>query len=251
MLALRDGEAGFEVLMLRRSLNSDFVGGAYVFPGGRVDEDDGGTIAESCVHGLSDSESSRRLGIESGGLAYYVAGLRELFEEAGLLVVCDESGGRVDLEGLEVVARLAASRRAINASTMGFFSMVREEGLRLDLRGLAYLAHWVTPVGPPRRYDTRFFVARAPSGQVAAHDDGETVAETWVRPVDALSASARGELDLIFPTIRTLQSVARFNTCDEVLTFANAQASIPRIEPRVVSRDGGLAFLIPGDSGYD
>src|ERR1700690_1442110 len=88
VIPLRDGANGYEILMLRRNLNSDFVGGAFVFPGGRVDESDGGEAAQRLAYGITDAEASRRLGLENGGLSYYVACLRELFEEAGLLIAC-------------------------------------------------------------------------------------------------------------------------------------------------------------------
>ena len=237
--------------MLRRNLNSDFVGGAYVFPGGRVDEADAGPAAQRLVFGLDDEEASRRLGLDAGGLAYYVASLRELFEEAGLLVACDDHGEPFRFSSHEVVHRLAAHRRAVNDSTMGFAEMMDRETMSLDMRGLAYLAHWVTPVGPPRRFDTRFFVALAPSDQTAACDEGETVADQWIRPVDALSAHARGELDMIFPTIRNLQAIAHFDTARDVLDYANALAFVPRIEPRVLERDGRVVILIPGDDGFE
>ena len=121
----------------------------------------------------------------------------------------------------------------------------------LDLRNIAYLAHWVTPVGPPRRYDTRFFVTFSPVGQVAGHDDIETVASRWIRPVDALAMHARGELEMILPTIRNIEIVARFDTAQEVLDYANGLVDIPRIEPRIVDRDGSVVILVPGDEGYD
>ena len=97
VITVRDGVNGYEILMLRRNLNSDFVGGAYVFPGGGVDESDAGPAAQRLAYGLNDADASRRLGLERGGLAYYVACLRELFEEAGLLIVCDERGEAVRL----------------------------------------------------------------------------------------------------------------------------------------------------------
>jgi 8-oxo-dGTP pyrophosphatase MutT (NUDIX family) len=237
--------------MLRRNLNSDFVGGAYVFPGGGVDANDAGPTAQAISVGISDEDASTRLNLESGGLAYYVACLRELFEEAGLLVACDERGGPVSVEDPVFLARLAQHRRDVNAGSLGFVEMMQREGLFLDLRGLAYVAHWVTPVGPPRRYDTRFFVALAPSGQIAAHDAGETVADQWVRPVDALAQYQRGELDMIFPTIRNLQAIAHFSSASEVLGYANSLASIPRVEPRIVERDGKVTILIQGDEGFD
>ena len=126
-----------------------------------------------------------------------------------------------------------------------------EEGLRLDLRRLEYIAHWVTPVGPPRRYDTRFFVAVAPEAQTAAHDDAETVADQWIRPSDALERHRRGELELILPTIRNLESIAGFSRADDVLEHARSLREIPRIEPRIISRDGGIDILLPGDDGFE
>jgi 8-oxo-dGTP pyrophosphatase MutT (NUDIX family) len=251
VMTLRDGIEGYEILMLRRNLNSDFVGGAYVFPGGGVDESDAGEVGQRLALGLSDDEASRRLTLDHGGLAYYVACLRELFEEAGLLIACDEHGAPVSLSDEVTIRRLAAARRDVNNGTLGFVVLMEREGLRLDLRGLEYIAHWVTPVGPPRRYDTRFFVALAPEGQIATHDAGETVADQWVRPIDALDAHARGELDMIFPTIRNLEAIAEFSSSREVLEFARSLREIPRVEPRIVTRDGRVAILMPEDDGYD
>ncbi|MHB1089363.1 MAG: NUDIX hydrolase [Acidimicrobiales bacterium] len=251
VLTLRDGAQGYEILMLRRNLNSDFVGGAYVFPGGGVDEKDAAPAALALAVGLDDEQASLRLGLAQGGLAYYVAGLRELFEEAGLLIACDARGQRLHSEDLELRQRMAEHRRAVNEGTLGFVDMLELEGLRLDFRGLEYVAHWVTPVGPPRRYDTRFFVVVAPPGQVAAHDAGETVADRWIRPVDALAQFERGELEMILPTIRNLEAIAHFSSAREVLAYAKAQASIPRTEPRIITRDGALEIVLPGEPGYD
>ena len=206
VLTLRDASKGYEILMLRRNIRSDFVGGAHVFPGGAVDAAD--RDAGGFTYGLSDTEASKRLEVDRGGLAFYVACLRELFEEAGLLLACDASGREVDVTSSAARARLAEYRRALNAGETDFASVLRAEGLHLDLRGVEYVAHWITPVGPPRRYDTRFFVAQAPSGQVAAHDAAETTAHRWVRPVDALGAYARGEFEMILPTVRNLEAIA-------------------------------------------
>src|SRR6202167_874994 len=223
VITVRDGVNGYEILMLRRNLNSDFVGGAYVFPGGRVDETDAGTRAERLSFGLGDDEASRRLGLDAGGLAYYVACLRELFEEAGLLVVCTRDGAPIHLSDDATIQRLAVSRRDVNAGTLDFLEMLEQEGFVLDLRGLEYFAHWVTPVGPPRRFDTRFFVVKAPVDQVATHDAGETVADQWIRPLDALDAHARGELEMILPTIRNLEAIAHLSTAQEVVAYARSR----------------------------
>ena len=248
VLTLRDSSNGYEILMLRRNIRSDFVGGAHVFPGGAVDDTD--ASAERLVYGLSDEAASRRLELDRGGLAFYVACLRELFEEAGLLIACDDAGTAVNFTDHDDVARMAAHRRAVNAGTLDFLSMMGSEGLLLDLRGLEYVAHWITPVGPPRRYDTRFFVALAPSGQFATHDAGETVADLWVRPSEALGANARGEFEMMFPTVRNLQAIAHFSSTEEVLGYARSLRSIVRVEPQIVERDGERVVLTPGDEGY-
>jgi len=251
VITVRDGAKGYEILMLRRNLQSDFVGGAYVFPGGGVDELDASPAAQRLVFGINDAEASRRLGLESGGLPYYVACLRELFEEAGLLIACDAHGEPVDLSGDDSVRRLAASRREVNAGDVGFIEMMEREGLRLDARGLEYVAHWVTPVGPPRRFDTRFFVALTPPDQVATHDAGETVADQWIRPADALDAHVRGELEMILPTIRNLEAIAHLGSSLEVLDYAKSLVDVVRVEPRIVARNGEVRILLPGDDGYD
>jgi 8-oxo-dGTP pyrophosphatase MutT (NUDIX family) len=248
VLTLRDGPDGYEILMLRRNLRSDFVGGAHVFPGGGVDDTDADT--ERLVFGLSDEAASRRLELESGGLAYYVACLRELFEEAGLLIACDPEGGAVNFTKLDDVKRMAGNRRRVNAGEMDFLAMMKDEGLLLDLRGLEYVAHWITPVGPPRRYDTRFFVALAPQGQVATHDAGETVADLWIRPGDALAAHERGEFEMILPTIRNLEAIAHFSRARDVLDYARSLDTVPCVEPQIVNRDGAIAILTPGDEGF-
>ena len=251
VLALRDVDAGYEILMLRRNLRSDFVGGAYVFPGGGVDPGDAPELVGDLTYGLDDEAASARLGLDRGGLAYYVAALRELFEEAGLLLACDESGRAFEPADRAQVAHLAHLRRAVNERRTPFAEVLRSLGLLLDVRALAYLAHWVTPRGAPRRFDTRFFVARAPAGQVAAHDAGETVADTWLRPRDALAAHERGELEMILPTIRTLASIEALPSAGAVIEHAASQARVLRVEPRIIERDGRVAILTPGDDGYD
>ena len=238
--------------MVRRNLRSDFVGGAFVFPGGSVDPLDAGPEAEAACLGRSDAEASALLGIESGGLAYWVAALRETFEEAGLLLA-ERPGGPPLLAGEpEEEARFAAERAAVNAGTRRFLDLCRDEGLRLLVGQVHYFAHWIAPQGTPRRFDTRFFVAAAPPGQKAAHSAGETIAETWISPGQALEGHRNGSIELIFPTIRNLQAISRFSTAGALLEAAeDASRSVPTIEPRVVADGNGVRILLPGDEGYD
>lgn len=247
-----DSGSLLEVLMVRRNLNSDFVGGAYVFPGGSVDLADGGAEAEAACRGRSDAEASALLGVGSGGLAYWVAVLRETFEEAGLLLA-ERPGGPPLLAGDPAEeARFAAARAEVNAGTRRFLDLCQQEGLRLNVGDVHYFAHWITPQGAPRRFDTRFFVAAAPPGQQAAHSAGETIAETWIAPRQALAGHRAGEFEIIFPTIRNLQAINRFATSGELLAAAAAaSSSVPTIEPRVVADGNGVRIVLPGDDGFE
>ncbi len=246
------GSGELEVLMVRRNLNSDFVGGAYVFPGGAVDPADGGAEAEAACAGRSDAEASALLGVPSGGLAYWVAVVRETFEEAGLLVAEREGGPGLLAGDHAEEARFIAERAAVNAGTRRFLDLCRDEDLRLSVGDIHYFAHWITPRGAPRRFDTRFFVAPAPPGQIAAHDAGETIADIWITPQEALAQHREGTIEIIFPTIRNLQAIGRFATSSELLhAAARASDAVPTIEPRVVADGNGMRIVLPGDEGYE
>jgi 8-oxo-dGTP pyrophosphatase MutT (NUDIX family) len=246
------GGTVLEVLMVRRNLRSDFVGGAYVFPGGAVDPHDGGAEAEACCLGRSDAQASALLGVPSGGLAYWVAVVRETFEEAGLLLARRQAGPPLLAGDRDEEARLASERVAVNAGTRRFLDVCRDERLLLTVGDIHYFAHWVTPRGAPRRYDTRFFVAAAPPGQLAAHDAGETIADVWITPRDALARHRAGEIEIIFPTIRNLQAIGRFDTSAELLdTAEGASSAVPAIEPRLVPDGNGMRIVLPGDPAYD
>jgi len=253
-MVVRDGSdaggAALEVLMVRRSLHADFVGGAHVFPGGAVDPSDHGPRAERLCCGRSDADASTILGVRSGGLAYWVAAIRECFEEAGLLLACDKSGAPVDFSDLDVAERLARHRASLNAREHTFLDICDMEGLQLLAGELAYVSHWITPEGSPRRYDTRFFVAAAPGGQTPAHDAGETVAHAWLRPAEALERHRSGEIDLILPTIKNLEAIAAFTTSAQLLDAAAALRDVPEMLPRAVAGDDGPLLLLPGDPGY-
>ncbi len=245
-------DGALEVLMVRRNLQSDFVGGAYVFPGGAVDPLDGGREAEAVSQGRSDVEASILLGVETGGLAYWVAALRETFEEAGLVLAERPEGPPLLAGDTEEEARFVAERALVNRGERRFLDVCRDEHLQLLVGDVHYFAHWITPRGAPRRYDTRFFVAAAPPGQQAAHDAGETIAETWISPRRALEGHRKGVFEVIFPTVRNLQAISRFATSAELLEAAErASRSVPTIEPRVIADGNGVRILLPGDEGYD
>jgi 8-oxo-dGTP pyrophosphatase MutT (NUDIX family) len=253
-MVVRDGphaSSPLEVLMLRRNLLVDFVGGAHVFPGGAVDPGDGDPRTERVCVGLTQGAASTALGVASGGLAYWVAAVRECFEEAGLLFACWADGAAVSFADPAVAARLARQRAALNARERSLAEVCESEGLFLSVGALRYFAHWITPEGSSRRFDTRFFVALAPEGQSPAHDVGEMISDLWVRPSEALERHRAGEMELILPTIRNLQAIGRFSTAEELLDAASAAGEVPTVLPRMVADVGGVRLLLPGDPGYD
>jgi 8-oxo-dGTP pyrophosphatase MutT (NUDIX family) len=250
-MLLRDGRDGLEVFMLRRNLDSDFVGGAYVFPGGGVDPHDGGREVERVVRGRTDAGASRLLDLAGGGLAFWVAAIRESFEEAGLLLAAGPDGRLVDLDDPAITERFVAHRHAVDEGTLRLVELCDRESLELAADSMQYFSRWITPLGAPRRYDTRFFVAHAPESQTPLHDDREVIANLWIRPSDALELHAAGQFELIFPTVRSLEALDRFDTADAVVSHAASLDRVDAVLPTVVEDVNGLRIVLPGDEVYD
>ncbi|MGI8793994.1 MAG: NUDIX hydrolase [Acidimicrobiales bacterium] len=252
VMLVRDTADGMEVFMMRRNLNSDFVGGAYVFPGGAVDEADRHENLNPVCTGRSDAQASDLLEVASGGLAFWVAAVRECFEEAGVLLARPEDTDHVlSFADAEVGERFTRHRSAVDRGDVRLVEVCRVERLQWLVDRIHYFSHWITPEGPPRRYDTRFFVAAAPPEQVPLHDDRETIANLWVRPADALARHEAGDLDLIFPTIKNLEALAKFERSDDLLDHAARIGRVPAIQPRIVADEGGMRILLPDDEGYE
>ena len=256
VMLVRDDDAthDIEVFMLRRTPNAVFAGGMYVFPGGKVDDLDGGSHIEPLCDGLSDAEASRLLQLPSGGLSYWVAAIRECFEEAGVLLARHrDSGEPVRFDDPEVADRFAGYRHRIHDGSLGLAELCDDEGLCLATDAIRYVSHWITPKGEVRRFDTRFFLARAPQAQDPLHDDGETVESLWTSPTDALARFRRGELAMIMPTIRNLEFLAPHRTADIALQAAMTIGIPPVILPRLrVNAEGKVtAIVMPDDPGYD
>jgi 8-oxo-dGTP pyrophosphatase MutT (NUDIX family) len=245
---VRDSERGVEVLLLQRNLRSGFMPGMYVFPGGALDKADCAREAQALCTGLDDAAASRILGLVRGGLAYWIAAVRESFEEAGILLACDVNGETVALSEPAAVERFHAHRRALNSGSREFGALLAAENLRLAADRLVYFSHWITPIGAPRRYDTRFFAARAPEAQEALHDSLETIGHRWIGPQEALAAHARGEFGMRTPTLKTLELFARFPSAGRLMAALRAQHEVPALLPHI-ARDGRR--LLPGDPGYE
>lgn len=238
VVILRDGAAGIETFMLRRNRRTVFGPGAHVFPGGAVDADDSGPVAQLC-DGLDDARASRRLGIEAGGLSFWIAAIRECFEEAGVLIATDEQGCELAPD-----RDLGAQRDALNAGTRSLADICREERLRLPLDRIVYYGHWITPAGEPRRFSTRFFACPAPPGQGAAHDGNETVAGCWVRPREALARFEADGFPMMPPTVLQLRFLADYQRVEAVMAVLRGIHRVPTISPRLVGEGKRMRVVL-------
>ncbi len=233
------GACAVEVLMLRRAeRDGDMRSGAAVFPGGVLDAHDREALA--CSLGPSDAEASALLGVAEGGIGYWVAAVRETFEEVGLLLATADDGRAID------VPALYPHREPLNNGTLSAADFCRAHGLRWDLRGLVYYSHWLTPLTVPKRFDTRFFITAAPAGQVAQADMGEAVELMWLTPAEALDPQ-RG-LKLMPVTRRTLQDLGRQPSAAAAIEAARQrQHHVELIEPRVAQNAKGRQVVLPGE----
>ena len=246
---------GLEVFMLQRTLAAVFAKGMYVFPGGRVDANDNEEQLEAICDGLDDEEASALLQIPNGGLSYWVAAIRECFEEAGVLLARPTDGSELVRFDTDVALqnRFNVARHAIHDGTMSLVELCTTENLRLVTDNIHYVSHWITPLGEPRRFDTRFFIARAPEAQEPLHDDNETIASLWVSPIEALERHARGDLAMIPPTTSNLQFLAPHGTTTDALNAAKKIGTPTAILPKLKTDADGkvIGIAMPGDADYN
>jgi 8-oxo-dGTP pyrophosphatase MutT (NUDIX family) len=251
VMIIRDAsqpQTGIEVLMVRRHTKSNFAPGAYVFPGGAVEtEDYAPQIAEICSsltlqqaqNIIKDAASPER------ALGFFVAAIRETFEEVRILFAYQESGNLITFNE-EEEARFAEYRNHMRGNLISFGEMIRRERLALAADRLFYFAHWITPEISPLRFDTRFFVAPAPSNQKPVHDMLETTANIWITPREALERYDRKEFLLLPPTISNLKSLAEFYSVDQVILSTRAK-EVPTIMPKVTVEAGQRRVHMPGN----
>jgi len=247
VLLLRDGSLGPEAFLLQRTKSAAFLAGAHVFPGGALDKADQDPRVLRRVHGLSAEEANARLGVPAGGLAYWVAAVRECFEEAGILLAQGEDGHALSAAR---TAQLAQFRGALHSGKLAFAEFLEKERLLLRAHDLAYFGHWITAPGRARRFDTRFFLALAPHGQEGAHDGTELIASLWLRPQEALEREAGGAMDLVFATKNTLADVARFARAKDALEHAREAEVETNRACWALGPDGAQALFRRRDPQY-
>jgi len=244
VLICRDSAAGPEILMIERHALSDVHGGSFVFPGGKVDPADARLDFDAHLDQAPDRLHAPLCEEDidaTTAAAIHIAGLREVFEECGLLFAHGLDG-----EGLRQAAALAADG-------IGFNDMLVRLGLRLDTRALKPWSRWVTPLlalsSPGKRFDTRFFIAKAPAGQDAHHDAHEAVHSAWLQPRAALESYWRGEIVLAAPQIMSLAHLGRYGNVDAMLAEADSRPPCV-VRPYNFEIDGTRATAYPGDERH-
>ncbi len=240
VLLLRDAPGGMQVLMVQRSHRVDFAEGAMVFPGGRVDPGDADPAWRARVRG-ADS-------LDDAALKLRVAGVRETFEESGVLL--GYVRGEPGLLGPERLEMLQPLRAPVAHGELPFLELIEREALELDLGRMVPWARWITPDMLPRRFDTHFFATTAPPGQLAVHDGQELVATAWLTPRGGLEDAAAGRRKMVFATLMNLERLASCADVEQALAAARARPVVT-VQPRVVEdADGGSWLHIPADAGY-
>jgi 8-oxo-dGTP pyrophosphatase MutT (NUDIX family) len=244
---------GFEVFLLKRHEKSSFMGGNFVYPGGRVDRNDGSL--EICSHckGISPEQALQFLGRSISpdeGMAYWVAGIRELFEEAGVLLAYDQNGNLLSFKDSLERERFHQYRGLLQKGRLTLSQLAQEEKLSFALDQLQYYSHWITPEARSERFDTRFFLACHPKEQEATYDQKETTVGVWLTPKKALEENLKGNAALSPPTLKTLEDLSRFRSIDEVFKSLEKK-DIPSILPVLTKISNDPIIIFPWDPEYE
>jgi 8-oxo-dGTP pyrophosphatase MutT (NUDIX family) len=219
-----------EILLLKRGAQARFMPNAYVFAGGAVDPADATGEMYGVCAGLGDAEASERLALPDNGLRFFVAAIREAIEESGLLLAYGPDDRILDLTGWDE-ARLRRLRAQVSSGEPGLAAICKLNGWRLAVGELAYFDHWITPPDVNRRFDTRFFIARAPAQQHASLVGDEMSDLVWRSAAEALAGHASGEILLRRATRTILGEIARFEHMDALFGFAKSGRKIVTTAP--------------------
>src|ERR1700687_422114 len=243
ILLLRDStEREIEVFMMVRHYEIDFNSGALVFPGGSVDKGDQEIIADPALYSGGE-------GLDAGALSFRIAAIRATFEESGILLARPR-GTHALVEAKRPSEMEAASRAALCEGKTTFLKVLTECGMLLALDELVPYAHWITPEGMPKRFDTWFFLAAAPPEQVGAHDGKESTDSIWVSPREALAGGENGRFKLPFPTTRNLIRLGKQPNVQAALDDSKGKP-IVTVMPVMTKLNGGRQLRIPLEAGYD
>ena len=222
IIVVREAQTSFEIFMLKRTARASFASGMFVFPGGRVDGDDHLHKYDSFRFGPTEEQAAQVSALGHEWRGYWVAAIRETFEEAGLLLAYRDDS-IVSFEDDHVHQRFDAFRKPLHAGSVSLLDICQQENLKLAVDQVHFYNRFITPSGRPRRFDTRFFIAAAPESQRGRHDASETVDSIWITPEEALERNRAREFDLMNVTRMQLEWLADFKNKQEVLQMASAQ----------------------------
>lgn len=250
VILMRDTDAGPpEIYLVKRNAAASFMGGAYVFPGGRLDDEDFLPEMRERAFGLDGSLAASILGEAdpARALGLYIAALRETFEEAGVLLACEEDGRPLETASPRIERLLEEGRARLLARETSFLALLKEFQVKLDVGALTYLARWVTPEVEPKRFDARFFIGHAPKDQRAVHDQAETTDGVWRSAEDVLARHKEGEIFLAPPTFRTLENLLPFQRAEEAIEAAK-KTPAPVVRPCMLfGEDSEVILLLDHD----
>lgn len=237
VLMLRDGKDGMEIFMVQRNRAIEFASGALVFPGGSIDPNDY-EIAQTLATNLPNELAAIR-----------VAGVRETFEESGILLA--RARGSDVLVSADVATKVGPLRAAVDRGEIKFSKILNQHDLVPAIDLLAEFAHWITPVNMPKRFDTHFLLALAPKDHVGKHDGHESVDSIWLTPRTALDGAESGRFTLPFPTIRNLIKLDKLKTAKAAMDYARATPVVTVVPELSRNESGGSRLKIPKEAGYD
>ena len=244
ILLLRDSPDAreIEVFMMVRHYEIDFNSGALVFPGGSVDKGDKAIIATPELYSGGE-------GLDEATLSFRIAAIRETFEESGILLA-RPTGSNALVDARRASEIEAAHRADLCDGKITFLKVLADNGMVLALDELIPYAHWITPAGMPKRFDTWFFLAAAPPEQLGAHDGRESTDSIWVSPREALEGGESGRFKLPFPTTRNLIKLGKQATVTTALDDSRGK-SIVTVTPIMTKTEAGRTLRIPLEAGYD
>ncbi|MCB1684613.1 MAG: hypothetical protein R3E82_01965 [Pseudomonadales bacterium] len=230
IIIARDVGSGFEIFMLKRTSRAAFASGMYVFPGGRVDADDHLHQYDRIRTGPSAEQTPQQIALGNEWRGYWIAGIRESFEEAGLLLAYD-AGGQLLPYTPQNRERFDTYRHQLHGGHTSLFDICLVENLSLAVDRIHFVNRFVTPFGRARRFDTRFFLAEAPPGQTGIHDRKETVDSIWISPEEALARNEAGDFDLMRVTQMQLELLQNHKTHASLMQWVQTRQEFPIRRP--------------------
>ena len=250
-MIVRDSDIGVQVFMMKRSLRSSF-GGIWVFPGGILEDQDQDIAKKNYCNGIDEKKAKAILNYDQESLSYWIASLRETFEETGALIANRDNNSFFTPTEDEAI-NLERLRSDLNNGKISFISILKQLKLKIALERLIYISHWITPDVETKRYTTRFFLTSLNEEVTMTHDDLEGTDSKWIGINEALEAHKAGRISLIMPTIKNLESISSYKNTQEMISAKNAikAKDIPAIEPKFFKENGQWKGLLPGEYGYE